>query len=82
MIIKVHTDSGEEAFVADVVDDVRRNHGITEDEVVAEAGAEVVEKGVQNWAWVQAALSVLDRKVPGRAGTASRWSPMTSTNTS
>ncbi len=68
VIVKGEGDAGEEEFVADVVDEIRRQQGISEDELVAEAQAELVEKGVRNWAWVQAGLAALDRKVPGASG--------------
>jgi hypothetical protein len=68
IVIKGDADKGEEEFSADMVDEALKRHRVAEDEVLVEAGAEVVEKGVRNWAWVQAALAALDRKVPGMSG--------------
>lgn len=38
---------------------------IADDEIYAELGAEVVERGAVNWEWVQAIARILERKVPG-----------------
>ena len=55
------------------LDEARRRLGVSDAEVQAEAEAAlrargepvVVERGPQNWGWVQALLSVIDRRVPG-----------------
>ncbi|MBB4219236.1 hypothetical protein FHT79_006467 [Rhizobium sp. BK212] len=50
-------------FRAEVADEMRRRANITDDEVRAEAGELPTEKGVQNWAWVQAIIRLLDKNV-------------------
>lgn len=44
--------------------DLAQRAGVTDEEIAAEAGEELVERGPQNWAWVHAAARVLSRKVP------------------
>jgi hypothetical protein len=41
--------------------------GITDDEIEAQLGAEavVLERGPQNWGWVQAVLRAIDKRTPG-----------------
>src|SRR6266567_1229507 len=39
--------------------------GVTQDEIQAELGAAVIERGAENWEWVQAAGRLVSRKVPG-----------------
>lgn len=53
------------AFRAEVADEMRMRAGITEAEVSAEVGPLPAEKGVQNWAWVQAIVRLLDRNLSG-----------------
>lgn len=48
-------------FKARVVDEMRVRAGISDQAVQAEAGDLPVEKGPQNWAWVQAVVRLLDR---------------------
>jgi len=50
-------------FRAEVADEMRRRANITDEEVRAEAGELPTEKGVQNWAWVQAIVRLLDKNV-------------------
>ncbi len=66
-------------FVGDVLDEVTTRLGIPDEEIAAEArkaapgapgGAVVVERGPQNWGWVQGILSAIDRYVPGGSGAA------------
>lgn len=57
-------DAAEREFMRDVLLEVAAKQGITNAEIAAEVGAEVVEKGPLNWGWVQGILRVIDRKVP------------------
>ena len=52
-------------FKARVVDEMRIRAGISDQAVQAEAGNLPVEKGPQNWAWVQAVARLLDRTFTG-----------------
>ena len=64
------------AFIADVLDEVATAKGITDEQIEGQAlgalrvrgGPEVLERGVQNWGWVQGILSALDTYVPGASG--------------
>lgn len=58
------------AFVTDVLEEARQQAGITEADLRAEAGAEVVEKGPGNWEWVQGILRTIDKKFPKGAARA------------
>jgi hypothetical protein len=51
-------------FVAAYLDQIRRKAGITDQEVRAELAQEVIERGPQNWEWVQGLARVLSRKSP------------------
>lgn len=52
------------AFRAEVAEEMRKRANLSDAEVRAEAGEELpTEKGVQNWAWVQAIIRLLDRNV-------------------
>jgi hypothetical protein len=54
------------AFRAEVADEMRERAGITNAQVQAEVGpVPSAEKGIQNWAWVQAIIRLLDRNVTG-----------------
>ncbi len=57
-------DAAEREFMRDVLIEVAQKEGITDAEIAAEVGAEVVAKGPLNWGWVQGILKVIDRKVP------------------
>jgi hypothetical protein len=61
-------DREELEFMRSVVDEARKKAGVTDAQVEAHTTAEVSERGVLNWTWVQAALSAIDRHVPGASG--------------
>lgn len=66
VIIKgASADREEQEFMGLVVEEVRRRIGVTDDDVAAVADSEVVEMGPLNWGWVEAALRVIDERVPG-----------------
>ncbi len=54
----------------DVLNEMLDKHSISDADIAAEVGSEtvVVERGVLNWSWVQAALRVFDRRVPFASG--------------
>lgn len=58
------TDIAEKRFVLELLEEIRRENGVTEEQLVEVAGAEVVERGPLNWPWVRATLQALDRFVP------------------
>ena len=49
------------AFQADVAEEMRRRAGITDAQVQEEFGTSTMERGPQNWAWVQAIIRAIDR---------------------
>lgn len=51
-----------ELFLKQVMDEVRQQTGVTEQEIAQAASADVVAKGPLNWEWVQAAMKVIDRR--------------------
>lgn len=60
----------EQEFMRSVLEEVRKKAGVTEAQLEAVAGAEVVERGPLNWGWLlQAILQAVDRYVPGASGT-------------
>lgn len=57
----------EATFVRMVLQEVRKEAGITDSQIIAEADAAdrvAVERGPQNWPWVLAVLRALDKHVP------------------
>lgn len=63
-------DADEQRFVRAVLEQVRQQAGITEAQMAEIAGADVVERGPQNWEWVQGVLRAIDRFVPHGSGAA------------
>ena len=59
----------ERRLIEAVLEEVLRQEGITQEQIAAEIGGEVVQRGPLNWGWVQAILKVIDRHVPGGSGT-------------
>lgn len=53
--------NAEEQFVREAVLEIAEHAGITESQVLAETGEDVVERGPLNWRWVRATLTALDR---------------------
>ncbi len=53
------------AFRANVAEEMRVRAGISDAAVQSEMGQSAVEKGFENWAWVQAIVRLLDRHVTG-----------------
>jgi hypothetical protein len=63
-------DDDEQRFVRAVMEEVQKKSGITDAEIAQVAGQEVVEKGPQNWEWVQGFLRAVDRFLPHGSGAA------------
>jgi hypothetical protein len=57
-------DEDEQRFVCSVLAEVGAKAGVTPEDVAEAAGWDVLERGPLNWAWAQAVLTVLDRRVP------------------
>ena len=57
-------DAAERKFMQDVIKEVARKAGITDEEIEEEIPGDVVDKGILNWGWVQGILKVIDRRVP------------------
>ena len=60
--------AAEQAFMSAVLEEVRKKAGITREDLIAVAGADVVQRGPLNWEWLQGILEAIDRKVPGASG--------------
>ncbi|MEU6665691.1 hypothetical protein [Streptomyces sp. NPDC046727] len=60
-------DEAEKEFIGSVVAEAVDRNGVSEAQIRAEAGADVIERGPLNWPWVLAALRALDR-LPGIGG--------------
>ncbi len=58
-------DDDEKAFMLSVIQEVRRKAEITDGQLAAVAGDEVVERGILNHEWVLGILRVLDSHLPG-----------------
>ncbi len=72
IIVRGEDSAAETEFIRSVVLEVMEGKGITEEQVVseAEAGTNVVEKGIGNWEWVHSVLKAVDKYVPGASGSA------------
>jgi hypothetical protein len=58
------TDAAEKQFILELLEEIRRQNGVTEEQLAEVAGQDVVERGPLNWPWVRATLQALDRFVP------------------
>jgi hypothetical protein len=58
----------ERAFIGAVLEEAREAQGVSDDEVIAQDEAEVVERNAQNWRWVRALAKALDARLPGASG--------------
>lgn len=62
------SDAEEKKFLQSVMEEVRKKAGITDDELIAIAGQQVMDKGPLNWEWLQTVLKAIDRHVPYGSG--------------
>lgn len=56
------TDKELELFLQQAMDEISRQVGVSEVDVAEEGGADVVEKGPLDWAWVKTAMRLIDRR--------------------
>jgi hypothetical protein len=68
VIIRGPESEAQKEFMRDVLAEVKEKAGISDEEVLAELGPEVLDRGPLNWGWVQGILKVIDRKVPFGSG--------------
>jgi hypothetical protein len=61
-------DAQQQAFMRAVLEEIRVEKGISEDDLREVAGDEAIERGPLNWPWVRAIVDVLDKKIPGVSG--------------
>jgi hypothetical protein len=57
-------DDEQRRFTRAIVEEIRQKLGITEDQIAQVSNQSVVQKGPENWEWVQAVLRAADRFVP------------------
>jgi hypothetical protein len=62
-------DDDEQQFVREVLEEIRVQNGITDEQLAEVAGSEVVERGPLGWEWLQGILRAVDRYVPYGSGT-------------
>ncbi len=59
----------EQEFIRGMLDEVLKQTKVTQAELDAIVGAEVIQRGPLNWEWVQGILRAIDRHVPFASGT-------------
>lgn len=62
------TDEEEKRFTRAVIQAIRAKAGITDEQMAALSGLEVINRGPLNWEWFQAVLRAVDRHVPYGSG--------------
>jgi hypothetical protein len=62
------SDAEEKRFIQSVLEEVRKEAGITEEQMMAIAGQQIVDRGPLNWEWLQTVLKAIDRHVPFGSG--------------
>ncbi|HBE67812.1 MAG TPA: alpha/beta hydrolase [Planctomycetaceae bacterium] len=66
VVVKGDGDNSAEAeFARQMIEEIRNAASITDEDVREAAGSDSLEKGWQNWEWVQNVLEVLDQRLPG-----------------
>ncbi|MEO8410204.1 MAG: hypothetical protein ABI478_06505 [Propionivibrio sp.] len=63
-----NSDDDEKRFTRAIMEEIRRKSNITEAQIAAVAGQQVVNRGVLNWEWFQGLLKAVDRYVPYGSG--------------
>jgi hypothetical protein len=61
-------DAEERQFLGAVLDEVRREAGVSDSDLVALADSELVERGPLDWGWVRVVMRGIDRKIKGGSG--------------
>ena len=59
----------EREFADSIINEICNQLGITDAEIAALLGTNVVQRGPLNWAWVQGALKAIDRRIPYASST-------------
>jgi hypothetical protein len=62
------SDEAHQAFMRSVLEEVRQKEGITEEQVEALMDRDVIQRGPENWEWVQGLLKAIDTYVPHASG--------------
>jgi len=65
IIVRGDSVDREKEFFFEMLEELRKQEGITDAQIRAELDAVVVDRGPLNWEWVQGTLSALDKHVPG-----------------
>lgn len=69
VIVRGEGASDDEArFTRAVLEEMRKEAGITDAQLAEVVGQDVVDRGPQNWGWVQGILKAVDRFVPHGSG--------------
>jgi len=63
------TEDDERRFAQTIIEEICHKAGISDLQLAEVAGRGILERGPQNWEWVQAALRAIDRFVPHGSGT-------------
>jgi hypothetical protein len=63
-----NADDDEGRFTQSMLEEIRQTVGITETQIAAVAGQDVVQKGPLNWEWLHAILKAIDQFVPHGSG--------------
>lgn len=61
-------DDDQKAFMLSVMQEVRRKAGVSDAQLAAAAGQEIVERGILNHEWMLGIMRALDRHLPGGSG--------------
>lgn len=61
-------DDDERRFTRALMQEMQQKAGISDEQIAAVAGVDVVERGPQNWEWFQGFLRAVDRYVPHGSG--------------
>jgi hypothetical protein len=61
-------DNDEKEFMLQVMQEVRKKADVTDEQLAAVAGQEVVERGILNHEWVLGIMRALDSRLPGGSG--------------
>ncbi len=78
VVIGTEPTADEQAMIAEALQEARESRGITDAQVMAETGADVVELGLQNAGWLRGIVKALDKHLPGHAR--HRWPPSRTTS--
>lgn len=63
------TNDKEALFVRDILQEIQKQSGITDEKVQELSAEQITERGILNWKWVRSILIALDTYVPGASST-------------